>query len=163
VAALTNGDTYTFTVTATNAAGTGPASSASASVTPTSPVAGLALITAYIPASATLTCTNQNSVDVSCSVVSLGSSGTFSAFVELVNSSGQAVANTQSAITVALTNTTLVAPGSVSFPGTLDIPTGASTTSNRFSLSGLGAGWQSQITVTAVVNSTTYTVTIICS
>jgi hypothetical protein len=81
--------------------------------------------------------------------------------IELVNGSGTAVTNTSgSAMTVSAAETTVSSPdGSVS-PASLQIANGSSSTSSKFTLAGLGAGWKATMTCTVIYGGSTYTIAV---
>jgi hypothetical protein len=150
--------TYTFTITATNSVST---ASQSFTLTVSSLVfAGLAF-TSVTQSGGTLSCSNQDTATVTCTASPLGPTGSFLAEIELVNGSGTAVTNTSgSAMTVSAAETTVSSPdGSVS-PASLQIANGSSSTSSKFTLAGLGAGWKATMTCTVIYGGSTYTIAV---
>jgi hypothetical protein len=150
---------YTFTIAAANSAGT--ASQSFTLTVPSLAFAGLAFTSATESNGATLSCSNQGTATVTCTVAPLGGTGSFSAEVELVNGSGTAVTNTSgSAITVSATETTVTSPGGTVSPASLPIANGSSATASKFTLTGLGAGWKATMTCTVIYGGSTYTIAV---
>jgi hypothetical protein len=127
------------------------------------PFAGLSFVNYSTTGAGRLTCANPNTANVSCTAAPLGGNGIFSAQVELVDSTGQPVANTGHPITVSLTNTTVSNPGAALNPASQQlVPPGSSVTSSSLSITGRGGGWRATITASVVFDGTTYSIAVTC-
>jgi Flp pilus assembly protein TadG len=105
------------------------------------------------------------SASIVCKTGGLGNTGGyFSAKVQLVDSSGNAVTNTTGvAIIVTASEFTVSSPGATVSPSSLTIANGASATSGTFTLAGLNPpdGWKANMICQVTLVSGSYTITIV--
>lgn len=160
-AKLASGDSYSVVAEATDTAGN---LGTSATVNFTYYPIGLAGLAWLNTSGGTPTC-GAISATRTCTVSGVGLSGTWSADVEMVNSSGSPLSNVSgSAITFTCTATNPVGgpvenPAS---PGSLTLATSA-TASTPLSITGQGVSWSVTETCTATIQGTAYSLDIAAS
>ena len=151
--------TYTLCLDASNGIGSAATQTFTLTVQPFT-ITGIYFTN--ITTSGTQNCSSQTvSQNITCTDGGMGGAGTFTASVEMVNSSGTPITNTSGgAITVSCSQTTVSSPGGTVSPSSSTIANGAVTTASTFTLTGGGAGWSGKMTCSVVVNSTTYTIAV---
>ncbi len=151
--------TYTLCLNASNGVGSTAKQTFTLTVQPFT-ISGIYFTN--ITTTGTQNCSSQTvSQNITCTDGTMGGTGTFTANVEMVNSSGTPITNTSgSAITVNCSETTISSPGGTVSPSSSTIANGSVTTASTFTLTGLGAGWKGTMTCSVVVNSTTYTIAV---
>jgi hypothetical protein len=151
--------TYTLCLDASNGIGSAATQTFTLTVQPFT-ITGIYFTN--ITTSGTQNCSSQTvSQNITCTDGGMGGAGTFTANVEMVNSSGTPITNTSGgAITVSCSQTTVSSPGGTVSPSSSTIANGAVTTASTFTLTGGGAGWSGKMTCSVVVNSTTYTIAV---
>jgi hypothetical protein len=149
--AITVGYCYVYTLTGTDNVG----NSTSISTTVKVPFAGIDW-TAITTSGGTVSCNYTTITAVACSVTGVGSGGTFTAKVTVIDANHTAVSNTTgSAITVSQSTT---GKGSSS-PATVSIAQNATGSAAAFTLTlQSGASKSATITASITVNGATYTV-----
>ena len=154
---ITVGYCYLYTLTGTDKVGNATSISTLVKV----PFAGIDWTSITTSNNRTVSCTYTTITAVTCSVSGVGSGGTFTASVELIDANHNPVNNTTgSAITVSQTTT---GQGS-STPASVTIAQNASSSAATFTLTlNNGSGKTATITASITVNGVTYTVNCVVS
>jgi hypothetical protein len=154
---ITVGYCYLYTLTGTDRVGNATSISTLVKV----PFAGIDWTSITTSNNRTVSCTYTTITAVTCSVSGVGSGGTFTASVELIDANHNPVNNTTgSTITVSQTTTGQGA----STPATVTIAQNASSSAATFTLTlNNGSGKTATITASITVNGVTYTVNCVVS
>ncbi len=145
-------ESTSFSVTSSN--GTAQDATEVITVTVTTPVVGIAFVD---PSGGTATCDVAAPAQVTCALVTIGSGGSFSAKVELVNAAGQPVSEANGA--AILVTATLVKLTTASLtPPSSTITEGQSATKTAFVLTEDGPTSSGMVVLTVTVGGRTYTI-----
>ncbi len=152
-AAITVGYCYRYTLTGTDNVG----NTTSVSTTVKVPFAGIDWTNISTSNNKTVSCNYTTITAVSCSVSGVGSGGTFTAAVELIDANHNPVSNTTgSSITVTESTS---GQGSSTGPTSVTIAQNAAASASTFTLTlSNGSGKTATITASITVNGTIYTV-----